>query len=97
MPTYEYYCPGNGAVQEVFHGMSKKLHTWGELCEIKNIPLGDTPAEEPIQRNILGGQLMLKSEGSYQRDAASSIERGLGSSTPKAASACCGGGCSTKH
>lgn len=98
MPTYEYYCPSNGQVQEVFHGMSQKLVTWGELCQLADIPLGDTPADEPIQRNILGGQLMLKREGSFQRDTKAALDRSLkqNSSPSHAHSACCGGG-SCKH
>lgn len=63
MPTYQYHCETNGQVLEVRHNMSEKLHTWGELCERSGHDLGETPAETPIRRAILGGQLMLKSEG----------------------------------
>lgn len=56
MLTYEYYCPANGQTLQVRHGMSEKLLTWGKLVERAGLKLeDDTPADAPIQRNVLGG------------------------------------------
>ena len=33
MPTYDYLCAENGRVVAVFHGMSTRIATWGELCD----------------------------------------------------------------
>ena len=92
MPTYEYHCPSNGQTLEVRHGMSEKLLTWGELCERAGIQLDGTPAETPIKRNILGGQLMLKQEGSVRRQMTERLQESSASSAPSGGT-CCGGRC----
>ena len=48
MPTYDYYCPGNGKTIEVFHGISRKLETWGELCELAGEDVGETSPDGRI-------------------------------------------------
>lgn len=60
MLTYEYHCPSNGQTLQVRHGMSETLKTWGELIERAGMtPEEDnTPADAPIKRNILGGQMV---------------------------------------
>lgn len=50
MPVYEYHCEDNGCVVEVSHPMAAKLHTWGELCYVAQIPLQDTDPLAPISR-----------------------------------------------
>lgn len=50
MPIYEYYCPANEAHVEVLHGMNERLNTWGELCEMAKLEVGDTPADAPVER-----------------------------------------------
>ena len=52
MPVYEYHCPENGLSAEVYHGMNDAIRTWGELCERLGAPLGDTPADSPVERLI---------------------------------------------
>jgi predicted nucleic acid-binding Zn ribbon protein len=52
MPRYDYRCERNGRVVEVTHGMNERLETWGQVCERAGEPLGDTPAEEPVERVI---------------------------------------------
>lgn len=42
MPVYEYYCEENDLTVEVVHPMSVKLHTWGEVCYVSQISMGDT-------------------------------------------------------
>jgi predicted nucleic acid-binding Zn ribbon protein len=93
MPTYEYHCPSNGQTLEVRHKMSEKLMTWGELCERAGVQLEGTPAETPIKRNILGGQLMLKQNGSGRTQMAERMQEVKQSQAPSRP-ACCGGGCS---
>lgn len=60
MPTYAYFCPDNGQTVEVRHSINEKLSTWGELCQKASLCVGQTSSESPIERKILGGQLMLK-------------------------------------
>lgn len=58
MPSYDYRCDENGKVVEVHHKMSEKLKTWGEVCEMAGIELGDTPADTPVVRLISGGTIL---------------------------------------
>jgi len=62
MLTYEYHCPTNGQTLRVRHSIKEKLLTWGELIERSGIEIENdaTPADTPIRRNILGGQLVHK-------------------------------------
>ena len=78
MPAYDYHCPTNGRVLEIKHRMTEELHTWGELCARAEIPLGETPAEAPIER--------LASTTAVRMGAGSS-----GSAAP--APSCATGGC----
>ena len=52
MPRYDYLCDANGQQIEVVHSLSRKLTTWGEICELAGCPLGDTPADSPVRRVI---------------------------------------------
>ena len=67
MPTYDYFCPGNGKTLEVFHGIFRKLETWGELCEMAGEGLGETAAETPIER-LLGTGTLIDSSRSRKPD-----------------------------
>lgn len=79
MPTYDYLCDANGRVIEVKHRMSERLNTWGEVCALAGVDVGDTPAGSPVQRLATGGQVV--KSGS------------LGESAPPCATGpCCGGG-----
>lgn len=78
MPHYEYHCPDNGRTLEVYHGMSDRLQTWGELCAKAECDVGTTPANAAIERVISGGLAMFSSKGG-------------GESLPVAKS--CGSGC----
>ena len=62
MPTYDYYCPGNGKTIEVFHGISRKLETWGELCELAGEDVGETSSDSPLKR-LLGTGTLIDSRG----------------------------------
>ena len=52
MANYVYLCDANGASVRVSHSMSEDLRTWGELCERADLDLGDTPASEPVYRQV---------------------------------------------
>ncbi len=58
MPSYDYRCEQNGRVVEVFHKMSEKLTTWGEVCEKAGIEPGETPADAPVKRLVSGGTIL---------------------------------------
>ena len=50
MPTYTYHCDANGKSVEVNHTMQATLKTWGELCFVGQVPLGDTDPMAPVRR-----------------------------------------------
>ena len=78
MPTYDYYCSGNGKTIEVFHGISRKLETWGELCELAGEDVGETSSDSPLER-LLGTGILIDSRGGKE---------------PGPGPAAAGGGCS---
>lgn len=52
MPVYTYVCEDNGQAVEVNHTMNARLKTWGEVCYVSRIPLGDTDPLAPVKRVI---------------------------------------------
>ena len=60
MLTYDYFCEANGQTITVRHSITKKLFTWGELCEAAGTDLGETAANSPIERLIGCGNVMIK-------------------------------------
>ncbi|MEC9352344.1 MAG: zinc ribbon domain-containing protein [Planctomycetota bacterium] len=58
MPTYDYFCPGNGKTLEVFHTITRKLETWGELCELAGEDAGETLLDSPVERQLGIGTLI---------------------------------------
>jgi hypothetical protein len=50
MPAYEYECAFNGTTLEVVHPMEVTVKTWGELCALAGLDIGDTPAEVPVRK-----------------------------------------------
>ena len=63
MPTYEYLCPENGQEVSVFHAMSTRITTWGELCEAAAIELGRTEPEAPVERLLGTGHVLAPRSG----------------------------------
>ena len=61
MPTYDYRCNATGEVFEVRHRMSEGLSTWGELCELADIPSGNIALDSPVTRLATGGQVVRSS------------------------------------
>lgn len=80
MPTYDYRCDANGRVVEVKHRMSEQANTWGELCVLAGIEVGDTPADAPVTRLATGGNVVAKSS------------LGSGPTPPPCGTGGCGGG-----
>ncbi|MEM7227580.1 MAG: zinc ribbon domain-containing protein [Planctomycetota bacterium] len=60
MPTYDYVCPTNGREVAVFHAMSTRLATWGELCDLASIDVGETARSAPVERQIGTGFVLAK-------------------------------------
>jgi len=58
MPTYEYHCAANDKIVSVWHSMSSRITTWGELCEVAGLELEGIPAATPVERLISGGQII---------------------------------------
>ena len=58
MPKYDYRCDANGRIVEVSHAMSASLSTWGELCQLADLSLDDTPADSPVHKIISGGYVV---------------------------------------
>ena len=52
MPVYEYICEDNDTVIEVTHPMDVELTTWGELCYVARVPLGDTDVLAPVRKQM---------------------------------------------
>jgi len=50
MPSYDYYCDANGRTVEVNHTLKVSLSTWGEVCYVAQIPLGDTDPMAPVRK-----------------------------------------------
>ncbi|MFN3167875.1 MAG: zinc ribbon domain-containing protein [Phycisphaeraceae bacterium] len=81
MPTYEYYCPANHQTVEVMHGMSRRLATWAELCELADQPTGPTPGDTPVEKLLSAGMVISSHKDTPPIDCG-------------APGGCCGGGCS---
>lgn len=69
MPDYDYHCPGNGRTVSVRHSMLDGILTWGELCRHSGEPVGDTPADSPVQRVMSGGFLKVRGRSFGQEKA----------------------------
>jgi hypothetical protein len=52
MPSYDYYCEANNRTVEVNHTVNATLQTWGEVCYVAQIPLGDTDPMAPVRKVI---------------------------------------------
>ena len=55
MPLYDYICESNGTTIEIIHRMTEQIKTWGQLCERSGQPLGDTPADAPVEKLVGSG------------------------------------------
>ena len=51
MPCYSYFCEANQKLVLVEHPSDTNLHTWGEVCYVKQIPVDDDPGA-PVKKII---------------------------------------------
>lgn len=52
MPIYYYYCEENDRTVEVEHTIHARLSTWGEVCFVAQLSLGDTDPMAPVKRLV---------------------------------------------
>jgi hypothetical protein len=52
MPRYDYFCEENQETVEVIHSIAEKLKTWGEVCTLAGIVIGDVSSEATVVRII---------------------------------------------
>lgn len=58
MPTYTYFCKANGKSVPVFHTISTRVRIWADLCLLAGIPIGDTPRNARVERELGAGTLL---------------------------------------
>ena len=63
MPTYDYICPENGQELSVFHAMSVRIGTWGELCDLASVDAGTTNREAHVERQMGTGFVLSSKSG----------------------------------
>lgn len=68
MPAYDYYCDANKTTVEVIHPMTTTLRTWGEVCFVAQIALGDTDPLAPVRKVIHAPYLARPISNSQLRD-----------------------------
>ncbi len=69
MPHYDYYCDDNQTTVEVEHPMKTTLHTWGEVCFVAQISLGDTDPLAPVRKVIHAPNITKTAGNSQLRDS----------------------------
>ena len=63
MPTYDYLCPENGRELSVFHAMSIRVATWGDLCDLAEVDAGNTDRATPVERRMGTGFVLSPKSG----------------------------------
>ncbi|MSR15948.1 MAG: zinc ribbon domain-containing protein [Gammaproteobacteria bacterium] len=58
MPTYDYHCEHNARTVQIIHRMSQDVQTWGDVCAMAKIEVGDTPSSAPVLKVHLGTMRM---------------------------------------
>ncbi|MGL5081035.1 MAG: FmdB family zinc ribbon protein [Microcoleaceae cyanobacterium] len=69
MPFYDYYCPSNNHTLEIMHSIDRDVQTWGEVCQLAQCDLGDTPANAPVRRLLNAPTLAIPTSDSDYRNA----------------------------
>ncbi|MGB3532458.1 MAG: zinc ribbon domain-containing protein [Microcoleaceae cyanobacterium] len=69
MPIYDYFCPENNQTLEVMHPISRKVKTWGQLCQLANQDLGETPETATVRRLLSAPNLAIPTSDREYRDA----------------------------
>ncbi len=52
MPSYDYFCEENDRTVQVNHPMDVVLKTWGEICYVARLALGETGFNAPVKKLI---------------------------------------------
>lgn len=60
MPVYDYFCPTNNQKLEVWHSINENVTTWGQLCNLAQCDLGNTPADTPVKRMISAPRVIIE-------------------------------------
>lgn len=68
MPAYDYYCDENQTTVEVEHPMNTHLRTWGEVCFVAQVSLGDTDPLAPVRKVIRAPHLIRPIANSQLRE-----------------------------
>ena len=68
MPNYDYFCKKNGKTVEVSHDVNTKLKTWGEVCFVAQISLGDTDALTPVDIKISPPSISIPTSNSQLKE-----------------------------
>lgn len=68
MPSYDYHCDANQTTVEVRHPMATTLRTWGEICYVAQIPLGETDPLAPVRKVIRAPFLAIPTGNSQLRE-----------------------------
>jgi hypothetical protein len=68
MPAYDYFCEANGRSVETVHPINVTLETWGEVCYVAQLPLGDTDPLAPVQKLISAPNVSITTSNTTLRD-----------------------------
>lgn len=68
MAFYDYYCAANKKTVEVKHSINERLKTWGEVCKLAGIDLGDVAADSPVDRIISAPEVTTPTSDSTLRE-----------------------------
>jgi len=69
MPAYDYFCETNGRTVEVVHTINASLNTWGEVCYVAQIPLGDTDPLSPVRKVLSAPAISIPTSNSELKSA----------------------------
>ncbi|MEL7038301.1 MAG: zinc ribbon domain-containing protein [Cyanobacteria bacterium J06592_8] len=69
MPLYDYFCPSNNRKVEVMHSIDKEVKTWGEVCQLAQCEMGETPADAPVRRVLSAPMVSVPTSNSDYRNA----------------------------
>ena len=64
MPAYDYFCEANGRTVEVIHTINASLNTWGEVCYVAQIPLGNTDPLSPVRKVLSAAAISIQTSNS---------------------------------
>lgn len=86
MPIYEYHCARANKTIEVVHSCSTAISTWGQLCEIAGIDIGQVPVDSPVDK-LMASKVAVHGNA-HNKSALKQVPVRTG---------CCGGGCRSNH